>query len=95
MLIIEIEPQAKRRKFEELPFTPLEPPVTSSLFFSGFDYLLTHLLSYDQVVDTVCHSICTQLIFNRRIFQALGVDSFSLLQQVKQNAIATVFHYSF
>jgi len=92
-----IHSSKKRRVSESVEFSePVNlPPLTTSTgpasyFFSGFDRLLSHLLSYDQVVDMVCHNICTQLIFNRRFFQNRGIDSRALLERVKQHCIISV-----
>lgn len=99
LLSDELMHSSKKRRVNESVETSVEqvtlPPLSTSTgpasyFFSGFDYLLSHLLSYDQVVDMVCHNICTQLIFNRRFFQNRGIDSRALLEKVKQHCIITV-----
>jgi len=40
-------------------------------------------------VDTVCHNICTQLIFNRRFFQSRGIDSLVILHNVQINHVSS------
>lgn len=85
----------KKRKVEIIP-VPIPVPVISvpstqspissyySFSFSPFDYLLNHILSYDQILDTVCQSLCTQLIFNRNYFFKSGLDPNTLLQSLMQ-----------
>lgn len=81
-----------KKEIEELPSsqalespTSISPSGSSFSFsFSPFDYLFNHLLSYDQILDTICQNICTQLIFNRKCFQRTGLDSNTLLQRLMQ-----------
>jgi len=80
---------------------PVAAPVTSgasyysgmSFAFSPFDYLFNHLLSYDQILDTVCQSICTQLIFNRSYFYQSGMDPNMILTSLMQKCTLMTVDY--
>lgn len=61
--------------------------------FSPFDYLFNHLLSYDQILDTVCQSICTQLIFNRSYFYQSGMDPNAILTSLMQKCTLMTVDY--
>jgi len=60
------------------------------IIMSGFDYLLSHILSYDQIIDTLCQNICSQLIFNRRFFQKTNIDTLALFEKAQQHCVMVV-----
>eukprot|EP01119_Soliformovum_irregulare_P019317 TRINITY_DN6087_c2_g1_i1.p1 TRINITY_DN6087_c2_g1~~TRINITY_DN6087_c2_g1_i1.p1 ORF type:complete len:564 (+),score=157.14 TRINITY_DN6087_c2_g1_i1:38-1729(+) len=85
----------KRRKMEDLPIIDgsmmsIPSPSLYSYAFGNFsfstpiDFLINRLLSYDQILDTLCQNICTQLIFNRDYFRRSGQDSSALLHAMVQ-----------
>eukprot|EP01114_Cavostelium_apophysatum_P016032 TRINITY_DN4494_c0_g1_i3.p1 TRINITY_DN4494_c0_g1~~TRINITY_DN4494_c0_g1_i3.p1 ORF type:complete len:585 (-),score=118.22 TRINITY_DN4494_c0_g1_i3:64-1818(-) len=80
----EEQSSAKRRRIGLLEgdFPPVATGATG-LLYSSVDYLLSHLLSYDQIVNTVAQNIITQIIYNRRFFQVRGIDSYTIMDVVK------------
>jgi len=92
-------PKKRKLEVEMIPVpipVPVHIPVASSYYsfsFSPFDYLLNHLLSYDQILDTVCQSICTQLIFNRSYFYKSGLDPNTILQSLMQRCTVMTVDY--
>jgi len=79
-----LESSTKKRKLDLDLIPSSESASPFSFSFAPFDYLLTHILSYDQVLDTICQSISTQLIFNRGYFHRNGLDPNTLLQTMRQ-----------
>lgn len=83
-----------------IPVPVAAPVATGASFYSGmsfafspFDYLFNHLLSYDQILDTVCQSICTQLIFNRSYFYQSGMDPNMILTSLMQKCTLMTVDY--
>jgi hypothetical protein len=54
----------KRKTPMDRPASP-PPPQHTNFLYSPLDFLINHLLSYDQIVDLLSQSLCTQLVFNR------------------------------
>jgi len=73
---------SKKRKLEMTSSNPSFLPYSFS--FAPFDFFFNRILSYEQVLDTICQSICSQLIFNRNYFLRSGLDPQTILQSLMQ-----------
>lgn len=60
----------------------------SQLFMSSLDWMMNHLLSYDLVMDTLCHNIVSQLIYNRKVLQK--IPPADLMKKVQEDLIETI-----
>jgi len=73
----------KKRKIETEFIVPQSP--ISSYFSAPFDYLLNHLLSYDQILEPLCQAITSLLIFGRNYWRKCDlVDPSTALFIMKQ-----------
>jgi len=83
----ELVPKKRKLDVDIVPVASVSPfsfSFSSPFFTTPLDYLFNHLLSYDQIVDTLCQYLCTQLIFNRTLFIRTVLDPNSILQSLMQ-----------